>query len=132
MQLRTERETDVTPATSRLSSNPIVASLQAHLFGLSSEEDSEHSSSSETSAEAPVTPASPGRNARLTEAIAIAAGDGGDRTLESEAPVDPDVFAQEVETLPDLPEGWDDVPDDDDVPYAFYEEMADAELNTGL
>ena len=132
MQLRTERETDVTPATSQLSSNPIVASLQAHLFGLSSEEDSEHSSSSETSSEAPVTPASPGRNAMLTEAIAIAAGDGGDRTLESEAPVDPDVFAQEVETLPDLPEGWDDVPDDDDVPCAFYEEMADAELNTGL
>ncbi|EJX07692.1 DNA primase [gut metagenome] len=132
MQFRTEREISVTPATSQLSSNPIVARLQAHLFGLSSEgsETTTTPSAGESTAADEQPSVSRPQQAAIAAAISIAAGEEALPMPEGAAPseavlTDPDV-------LPALPDGWDDVPDDDDVPYAFDEDTGDAELNTGL
>ena len=153
MQIRTERETGESPATSKLSSNPIVASLQAHLFGMSTENA------------APAAPAATAQSQETTSDVAPASGPARDTQTEAlraalalghvGRAADPaaasaldaysdaagmsgaesfDAFPPEAgaDTVPAMPEGWDDIPDADDIPYAFEEEDPDADLNSGI
>ena len=64
--------------------------------------------------------------ASLADAYGEAAGyaDGADAFS---APVEATSF-----DVPAMPDGWDDIPDADDIPYEFDAEDPDADLNSGI